>query len=62
MKEISETGYWNGETAHIHHVHSKELSEWICDFLKEDKNKITYDFGVGQVIILKTYKKVDFQT
>lgn len=45
MKEISETGYWNGETAHIHHVHSKELSNWICNFLKEDKAKITYDFG-----------------
>ena len=35
MKEIAKTGYWNGETAHIHHVHCKELSKWICEFLKE---------------------------
>ena len=34
MKEISETGYWNGETSHIHHVHCKELSKWICEFLE----------------------------
>jgi tryptophanyl-tRNA synthetase len=60
MKEISETGYWNGETAHIHHVHSKELSEWICDFLKEDKNKITYDFGCGLGNYLKDLQEKGF--
>ena len=35
MKEIAETGYWNGETAHHHHVHCKELSKWVCNFLTE---------------------------
>jgi hypothetical protein len=28
MKEIAETGYWNGETAHHHHVHCKELRKY----------------------------------
>lgn len=60
MKEISETGYWNGETAHIHHVHSKELSNWICDFLKEDKAKITYDFGCGLGNYLKDLQESGF--
>ena len=35
MSEISNTGWWNGETAHHHHVHCKELSKWICNFLNE---------------------------
>ena len=60
MKEIAETGYWNGETAHIHHVHSKELSEWISDFLKEDKAKITYDFGCGLGNYLKDLQESGF--
>ena len=60
MKEIAETGYWNGETAHIHHVHSKELSEWICEFLKEDKAKITYDFGCGLGNYLKDLQEKGF--
>ena len=37
MKEIAETGYWNAETSHIHHVHCKELSKWICKFLEKEK-------------------------
>jgi len=47
MKEIAETGYWNGETAHIHHVHCSELSKWVCEFLKEYKKKPLHDFGCG---------------
>jgi len=48
-KEISETGYWNGETAHIHHVHCKELSKWICEFLEENVGLDYFikDFGCG---------------
>jgi SAM-dependent methyltransferase len=45
--EISFTGYWNREIAHLNHVHSKELSEWICKFLANDKDKLVYDFGCG---------------
>jgi cyclopropane fatty-acyl-phospholipid synthase-like methyltransferase len=47
MNEISKTGYWNGETAHHHHVHSEQLSKWICEFIvKKDIDSVT-DFGCG---------------
>ena len=60
MKEIAETGYWNGETAHIHHVHCKELSKWICEFLK-DKQSQVYDFGCGLGNYLTDLKNVGFE-
>jgi len=44
---IDKTGYWTKEWAIKHHVHSDELSKWICGFLKDFKNEITYDFGCG---------------
>jgi hypothetical protein len=47
MSEISETGYWNGETAHQHHVHSEKLSEWICMFIIEQEIVTMTDFGCG---------------
>lgn len=47
MTEISKTGYWASETAHIHHVHSKPLAEWISAFLFVDRNKPVYDLGCG---------------
>lgn len=47
MSEISKTGYWNGETAHHHHVHSEKLSEWICEFIKEKLIIDVVDFGCG---------------
>ncbi len=47
MNEISKTGYWNGETAHHHHVHSEKLSEWICNFILEQGIETMTDFGCG---------------
>lgn len=47
MKEISNTGFWDGETAHNHHVHSLELSNWIYDFCLKNKIKYVTDFGCG---------------
>jgi hypothetical protein len=47
MKEIAETGYWNGETAQNHHVHSEQLSAWICNFAKQNKLINVTDFGCG---------------
>jgi hypothetical protein len=45
--EISKTGFWDGETAHNHHVHSENLSQWIYDFcVKHDIMTVT-DFGCG---------------
>jgi len=60
MEEISKTGFWNGETAHIHHVHSVELSNWICNFLKDNKDKRVYDFGCGLGNYLKDLKDDGF--
>jgi hypothetical protein len=44
---ISKTGYWEASEAPAHHIHSPELSKWICNFLNEDKNKTIIDFGCG---------------
>ncbi len=47
MKEIANTGFWNGDTAHNHHVHSENLSQWIYDFCLENKILSVTDFGCG---------------
>ncbi len=47
MSEISKTGFWQSSTAHLHHVNSEPLSNWIADYLKEDKDIPLYDFGCG---------------
>lgn len=62
MKEIAKTGYWNGETAHIHHVHSKELSNWICKFLDNNVHNFEFirDFGCGLGQYLKDLKDYGF--
>lgn len=63
MKEIAKTGYWNAETAHIHHVHCKELSKWICEFLNE--RVFSYepirDLGCGLGNYLKDLQKFGFE-
>lgn len=58
-KEISETGFWNAETAHIHHVHSPELAQAISVFLKE-KDKRVYDLGCGLGLYLKHLEEQGF--
>jgi hypothetical protein len=47
MNEIANTGFWNGETAHNHHVHSENLSQWIYDFCVKKKILSVTDFGCG---------------
>jgi len=47
MREIANTGFWNGETAHNHHVHSDNLSQWIYDFCVKKKIQSVTDFGCG---------------
>lgn len=47
MKEIANTGFWNGETAHNHHVHSEKLAQWIYDFCLKNKINSVTDFGCG---------------
>ena len=56
MSEISKTGYWNGETAHHHHVHSEKLSEWICGFVNYKRIYYVTDFGCGLGKYLKDIK------
>lgn len=60
MKEIAETGYWNGETAHIHHVHCTELSKWICEFLKDEKHNLLMDIACGLGNYLKDFSENGF--
>jgi len=61
MKEIAETGYWNSEIAHHYHRHCKELSKWICDFLKDCKNSPIIDFGCGLGNYLKDLENAGFR-
>jgi hypothetical protein len=58
--KISNTGFWDGENAHHHHVHSPKLAEWISDLLSgkfniidTSKSKRIYDFGAGLGFYLK---------
>lgn len=61
--KISETGFWDGENAHHHHVHSPMLAQWIAkllsstfDIVPDDnaKHKRVYDYGAGLGFYLKT--------
>lgn len=60
MGEISKTGYWAGETAHIHHVHSKPLSEWIIKYMKGKEKDRIWDLGCGLGNYLKDLKDAGF--
>jgi hypothetical protein len=58
MSEISNTGFWNGDTAHQHHVHSEKLSAWICNFAKQNKLINVTDFGCGLGRYLDSLKSI----
>lgn len=60
ISKISETGFWSGESAHVHHVHSKPLAQWIAKFLSEDKDKRVYDAGCGLGDYLKDLADAGF--
>jgi len=49
MQEIHKNGYWNAETAHLHHVHSPKLAQWLIQWVKSkvdgDLNTPINDFG-----------------
>jgi len=47
MIKIANTGFWDGNEAHLYHGYSKPLVDWITEYLKEDKNKRLNDFGCG---------------
>lgn len=63
QQEISKTGYWNGETAHIHHCRSIPLENWIVDYFNKinyPKTKRYWDFGCGLGYYLKALKDAGF--
>lgn len=62
MTNIRKTGYWDGKTAHNHHVHSQELSNWICEFLKGQEETTIIDFGCGLGNYLKDLEKNNFKS
>lgn len=43
----STNGFWHPDFAKQHHVHSQKVSNWIMNFLSNDKETIIYDFGCG---------------
>lgn len=44
--KISNTGFWESDEK-LYHVCCTSLCDWIAEFLKDQKNKQTYDFGCG---------------
>jgi len=62
--KISNTGYWSGDNAHNHHVHSPKLAEWISKglfgFGDTSKHYRIYDFGAGLGEYLKQLDKDGF--
>lgn len=53
ISKISETGYWSADYAHVHHVHSQPLAEFIAQLLQDQKNTRVTDLGCGQGFYLK---------
>jgi SAM-dependent methyltransferase len=58
---ISDTGFWDAQTAHLFHGHSQPLVEWIAKFLENDKEKQLYDFGCGTGQYLKRLQDAGFK-
>jgi len=44
---IKETGYWTSDDTEAIHVHDPNLSNWILNYLQDDKDKQLIDFGCG---------------
>jgi hypothetical protein len=50
---ITETGYWTSDDTESIHVHDPRLSNWILNYLQNDKDKQLIDFGCGMGDYLK---------
>ena len=44
---IKETGYWTSDDTKAIHGHDPRLSNWILNYLQDDKYKQLIDFGCG---------------
>lgn len=66
MQEIHKNGYWSAETAHLHHVHSPKLAQWLIKWVKGkvdgEMNTPIYDFGAGLGDYLKAFQESGFTT
>ena len=66
MQEIHKNGFWSAETAHLHHVHSPKLAQWLIQWVKSkvdgDLNTPIYDFGAGLGDYLKAFQEAGFTT
>ncbi len=58
---IDKTGFWDKEFAPQHHVHIQKVSDWIMDFLKNEKETQIYDFGCGMGTYLEDLNKDGFK-
>jgi SAM-dependent methyltransferase len=57
---IHKTGFWDSSKAENFHIHSFAVSNWICNFFSEDKNKLIYDLGCGVGDYLNDLQKQGF--
>lgn len=58
MTKIRATGFWDEQNP-VHTV-SHTLSNWIINYLQEEKEKPIYDFGTGKGQYLKLLKEAGF--
>jgi predicted SAM-dependent methyltransferase/glycosyltransferase involved in cell wall biosynthesis len=59
--QIAPTGYWAGDTAHLHHNCSMPLATWIATYLAAKKDSAVYDFGCGVGSYLKVLHENGFE-
>ena len=58
---INETGYWNKEVAPSWHAHSKELNDWLINYLKDYQDETIIDFGCGMATYLENFYENGFK-
>lgn len=58
---ISNTGFWDGKDAHMHHAMSLPLANWIANYLKDEKLNQIIDFGCGVGKYLSHLQKLGFE-
>jgi SAM-dependent methyltransferase len=58
MSNIASTGYWDGNNPE--HAMSEPLSNWIIEYLKDQKSNPIYDFGCGKGMYLAKLSKAGF--
>jgi hypothetical protein len=58
---INKTGFWDSTQAENHHIHSPNVSRWICNFFSYNKEKLIYDLGCGTGDYLNDLSNYDFK-